>query len=100
MGTIPCFGLGAQITPPPLIYYFFLKQGGRLFSFFLLILAPAGGSNPRGSNQTSFLPQLRILNGCSTLWAPFLALRGKKPLSTRDYLLRTDEPNYRKAWFS
>ena len=35
-----------------------------MFLFFLLlILAPAGGSN-----QTSFL----------TLWAPFLALRGKK----------------------
>ena len=35
-GTIPCFGLGAQITP--LIY--FENKGG---CFFFLILAPAGG---------------------------------------------------------
>ena len=37
-GTIPCFVLGAHITPSSLIFD---------FSFFL-ILAPAGGSNPAG----------------------------------------------------
>ncbi len=40
MGTIPCFALGAQITPPPYLFF--------------LILAPAGGSNPAGPELNLF----------------------------------------------
>ncbi len=38
-GTIPCFPLGAQITPPPPLFLIYL---------FFLILAPAGGFNFAG----------------------------------------------------
>ena len=82
-GTIPCFGLWAQITtphPPCLFFLFFLKIRGRGSFRFFLILDPAGGSN-----QTSFLTLQGILHGSPTVRAPFLALRGKKKLSTRDF---------------
>ncbi len=35
-------------------------------------------------NRTSFLTLQGILHGSPTLWASFLALRGKTTLSTRD----------------
>ena len=58
--------------PPSLI--FFLSKW-EVFSFF------SNSSPCGGSKETSFL----TLHGSPTLRAPFLALRGKKKLSTRDF---------------
>ncbi len=81
----PVFWTWSTNNPFRLFFIYFLKiRGGGSFRFFL-ILAPSGGSNPEGLYQTSFLTMQGILHWSPTLLAPFLALLGKKTLSTRDF---------------